>query len=252
MKPSLPTKFKYKRRSVGCSSVIESERLFPRETFQDTTPGPCAYIIPSTLISGKAKRFGKPQVIDIFNIKQKEYIPGPDAYFIGENEKFHSSLNNSEGFTFTRAPKILFNEVKTSTQKVEYVENPFREEKNKTISEGFSQLSPSRGHKDEKLELIGPGYYTPNDSFLTTTPRTYSCRFGQKNVNTIGFSERRRSTANTHNYQKLVMKMYNIRRDQAQSRLLRSLKERGGTRTQTAASATKVISIHNSIGISKI
>ena len=93
----------------GCS-VGESERLFPPQKFQDTTPGPCGYIVPSSLISGRAKRFGKPEELDVFNTKHLGDTPGPDSYFLEENEVYTASFT-SKGHTFGRSPKVLFNEV---------------------------------------------------------------------------------------------------------------------------------------------
>ena len=57
------------RRSVGAPESIESERLFPKTEFHNAAPGPGGYIVPSNLINGTAKRFGKPEVVDIFDTK---------------------------------------------------------------------------------------------------------------------------------------------------------------------------------------
>ena len=195
----------------GATKMIESERLFTNDKFRDITPGPGDYILPSNLISGRAKRFGKPQAIDIFNSKQTEYVPGPDTYFVNEIEVPTKSVQ-SDGFTFNRSPRVMFNEVRDKSHLVGFAETPFKEDLRRLSRHGGGVFSNQSRMNDELTnENLGPSTYFPNDSLTTKSQRSPTFRFGQNKINMAGVLDRRRSVINKETYEKFALKFYNIK-----------------------------------------
>lgn len=190
--------------------MIESERLFKDDKFREVTPGPGDYIIPSSLISGRAKRFGKPQAIDLFNIKQTEFVPAPDTYFVNEIELPNKSVH-SDGFTFSRSPRVMFNEIRDKSHLVGFAETPFKEDFRRLSRHGGVFSNQSRMNEELTNENLGPSTYFPNDSLTTRSQRSPTFRFGQNRISVAGFLDRKRSTTNREAYEKFTKKLYNIK-----------------------------------------
>lgn len=114
------------------------------------------------MISGRAKRFGKPEEVDVFNTKATEFVPAPDTYFQGESGKY-SATYISKGFTFNRSPRVMFNEVTDKSHLVGFASSPFNTSINKSVSAGYDFTKRFDDSKQKEFENIGPGSYSVDD-----------------------------------------------------------------------------------------
>ncbi|CAI2387432.1 unnamed protein product [Moneuplotes crassus] len=191
------------RRTPSVTLHNRTGRLFQDNNHRDSTPGPCGYLIPSDLISGKAQRFGKPENYDVFQTKHKEFVPGPDSYFAGVNEKFSTTFH-SEGFTFPRSERKMFNDTTTQSQGLSSLRDPTRDE---VRSSSFSKAHDDFiTFKDKKFDPVGPGYYKPNDRCTTKNRCSSSFRFGRKNIEIRSIDQRRKPKKTPNLFEKLSSK----------------------------------------------
>jgi hypothetical protein len=68
---------------------------------------------------GKENRFGKPGNFDMFNIKNKEFVPSPDAYFYG-NILMGANHLISQGFSFGRSERKMHNQDNNQSNSFRY------------------------------------------------------------------------------------------------------------------------------------
>ncbi|CAI2387735.1 unnamed protein product [Moneuplotes crassus] len=183
------------RRTSSVPFQPRTGRFYQDTSHRDNTPGPCGYFIPSDLISGKAQRFGKPEVFDLFQTKQKDFIPAPDSYFNGGNEKFSSHFH-SEGFTFPRSERKMFNQTSNTREGISSFKDTIKEE---TKFGSFSMTKDSiTTFKDKESDPVGPGYYKPTDTSTTRHRKSRSFQFSQRSID-LKYMEHKRKPKNAPN-----------------------------------------------------